>query len=217
MNGCRHRSGTRPISIEAAKSTKQPSPIHPERGHPLDLRPPRLLSPPASRPGGRCRGTGLCGPIPVEESPGSRDQRWRLTAAGGDPRESATESRPPAGQPVQARVKRCGKSAPRVRQRKRHGKPHREQNRIGAARMVGATCPSSAILAAARVGCSRHGSDPCPRGMAVAEATPDRTRLTGRLAISWPTPRSVLGMVRPRVTPGTHLCAPQLCMGRHRA
>jgi hypothetical protein len=28
------------------------------------------------------------------------------------------------------------------------------------------------------------GSDPSPRGMAVAEATPDRTRLTGRLALS---------------------------------
>ena len=33
-----------------------------------------------------------------------------------------------------ARVKRCGKSAPRFRQRKRHGKPHREQDRIGTAR-----------------------------------------------------------------------------------
>ena len=33
-----------------------------------------------------------------------------------------------------ARVKRCGKSAPRVRQRRRHGKPHREQDRIGTAR-----------------------------------------------------------------------------------
>ena len=42
-----------------------------------------------------------------------------------------------------ARVKRCGKSAPRGRQRSRQGKPHREQNRIGATR---ASCsgPSSA-------------------------------------------------------------------------
>src|SRR6185369_8215164 len=29
--------------------------------------------------------------------------------------------------------KGCGKSAPRLRQRRRHGKPHREQDRIGAA------------------------------------------------------------------------------------
>ena len=33
------------------------------------------------------------------------------------------------------RVKGWGKSPPRDRQRKRHGKPHREQNRIGAARI----------------------------------------------------------------------------------
>ena len=36
------------------------------------------------------------------------------------------------------RVKRCGKSAPRRRQRRWHGKPHREQDRIGAARGFGA-------------------------------------------------------------------------------
>src|SRR5262245_25798171 len=50
-----------------------------------------------SWPDGRCRANRLCGrKRPVEESPGSRDRRWRLTAAGGDPRESATENRPPA-------------------------------------------------------------------------------------------------------------------------
>jgi len=67
-----------------------------------------------------------------------------------------------AGQLVQARVKRCGKSAPRLRQRRRHGKPHREQDRIGAARVREATLASSAILAAARVGCSRHGAIRAP-------------------------------------------------------
>jgi len=143
VSACRRRAGS---GVSAKLSGPSTSRLPSQRNrslpyilnpHPLDLPPPRLLIPLASRPGGRCRGTGLCGPSPVEESPGSRDQRWRLTAAGGDPRESATESKPPAGQPVQARVKRCGKSAPRVRQRKRHGKPHREQNRIGAARMDG--------------------------------------------------------------------------------
>jgi hypothetical protein len=63
---------------------------------PLDLQLRSPLIPAASRPGGRGRGSGLCGSIPAEESPGSKDQRWRLTAAGGDPRESATEKRPPA-------------------------------------------------------------------------------------------------------------------------
>jgi hypothetical protein len=46
-------------------------------------------------------------------------------------RASATESKPPALGRV--RSKGCGKSAPRVRQRTRHGKPHRVQDRIGAA------------------------------------------------------------------------------------
>jgi hypothetical protein len=35
----------------------------------------------------------------AEESPGFTEKRWRLTAAGGDPRESATENRPPFGSP----------------------------------------------------------------------------------------------------------------------
>jgi hypothetical protein len=41
-----------------------------------------------------------------------------------------------ASRPVpRARAKRCGKSAPRPWQQGRHGKPHREQDRIGAAVM----------------------------------------------------------------------------------
>lgn len=32
----------------------------------------------------------------VEESPGSMLTRWRLTAARGNPRDSATENKPPA-------------------------------------------------------------------------------------------------------------------------
>ena len=74
----------------------------------------------------------------MEESPGSTGIRCRLTAGGGDPRDSATENKPPVqGRPAsavpRARVKRCGKSAPRPWQRGRQGKPHREQDRIGAA------------------------------------------------------------------------------------
>ena len=38
----------------------------------------------------------------------------------------------PQGPP--ARVKGCGKSAPRSRQLERHGKPHREQDQVGATR-----------------------------------------------------------------------------------
>jgi len=45
----------------------------------LDPRAAKALIPPASWPDGRCRANRLCGHTrPVEESPGSRDQRWRL-------------------------------------------------------------------------------------------------------------------------------------------
>ena len=51
----------------------------------------------------------------------------------------------------QARVKRCGKSAPRPRQRGRQGKPHREQGRIGGA-------------GAAPQGVGAGAFPPCPSG-----------------------------------------------------
>ncbi len=84
--------------------------------------------------------------------------RRRLTAARGNPRESATENTQPMAPHLleeqrvlalddfnlpgqissgssgrceeQAMVKRCGKSAPRCRQRQRHGKPRRLQNQV---------------------------------------------------------------------------------------
>ena len=81
------------------------------------------------------------GPRTVEESPGSTGMRCRLTTGGGDPRESATEITPPAQasrDSPRARAKRCGKSAPRAWQQERHGKPHREQDRIGMVASQGA-------------------------------------------------------------------------------
>ena len=73
-----------------------------------------------------------------EESPGSMETRCRITSGGGDPRESATESKPPGFRcrkaTGRARVKGWGKSPPRDWQQERHGKPHREQDRIGAVR-----------------------------------------------------------------------------------
>jgi hypothetical protein len=70
-----------------------------------------------------------------EESPGSTELRCRVTPGGGISlrrtlfRDSATERIPPSFGLV--RSKGCGKSAPRTRQRVRHGKPHRVQDRIG--------------------------------------------------------------------------------------
>ena len=56
------------------------------------------LDPIPMGPAGRTAAAGclaLWRSAPVEESPGSMEARWRLTAAGGDPRESATENKPP--------------------------------------------------------------------------------------------------------------------------
>jgi hypothetical protein len=68
-----------------------------------------------------------------------------------------------------ARVKRCGKSAPRPRRRGRHGKPHREQDQIGAAR---GERPATAFLPSGlprrRPGRSREApGNRRPRGMAI--------------------------------------------------
>jgi hypothetical protein len=131
-----------------------------------------------SRPGGRS------GRKPGEESPGSMETRCRITSGGGDPRESATETKPPWA--TGARVKRCGKSAPRTRQRGRQGKPHQEQNRIGATRMPQGI---QACLQASRPGwlLEAVGND-CHRGMAATSGAlrpgPYKTRLTGRLTLS---------------------------------
>ena len=138
--------------------------------------------------------------VAVEESPGSTRERCRLTAGGGDPRESATENKPPVrgsgqpGQGLRARVKRCGKSAPRFRQRRRQGKPHREQDRIGAAGRMPrdhtrgvrqrSFASSPGLVARGTQQCVSQRND-----RLVASGLPgaaDRTRLTGRLAPTTP-------------------------------
>ncbi len=155
-----------------------------------------------SRLDGRCRKLRFVSPTlgkpvldpgdktPVEESPGSMETRWRLTAAGGDPRESATESKPPRrGNPCAVRVKGCGKSAPRGWQQPWHGKPHREQDQIGAAgsvRQRTTSSPSSGpppglVARGAEQSASQMNGR---RGGAAHKAgPPDRTRLTGRLTL----------------------------------
>ena len=133
----------------------------------------------------------------AEESPGSTKRGWRVTPAGpglrSRVRDSATESRPPMTPDSirgQARVKGCGKSAPRGWQQSRHGKPHPEQDRIGAGRPFGDWRVSrQSSWTCARPGWSleRHGNMP-PRGMAASAALSCpwagngrryRTRLTG--------------------------------------
>jgi len=155
--------------------------------------PPVPIATHVSRPDGRC---GKHRKVAVEESPGSMDKRCRITSGGACPRESGDR---PQGQchreqtacPVSARparVKRCGKSAPRDRQRDRHGKPHREQDRIGVARASrresGRRSRSVRISHPGRL--LEAPGNRRPRGMAVTRGIrvpPYRTRLTGRLML----------------------------------
>lgn len=58
-----------------------------------DLSPPRLVPISEMTAGGRMAAPARAG----EESPGSTETRCRVTPGGGNPRESATESKPPAG------------------------------------------------------------------------------------------------------------------------
>ena len=65
-----------------------------------------------------------------------------------------------------ARVKRCGKSAPRRRQRRRQGKPHREQDQVGAAGIPLAGMPGGPSRR--RSGRSHEAlGNGRPRGMAI--------------------------------------------------
>ena len=82
------------------------------------------------------------------------------------------------------RVKRCGKSAPRTRQRGRHGKPHREQNRIGTMLLARA---GRGLFRALSSGLVARGAQQCAsqrngRHVGGAISRPSKTRLTGRLA-----------------------------------
>lgn len=111
-------------------------------------------------------------------------------------RESATESRPPIGGNSKARVKGCGKSAPGPWQQGSHGKPHPEQDRIGAARSQEQAC----FAPAARVGrlsvaAMRRLEEWLPRPIRclLAYRRPDRTRLTGSLAFHSDGPAAVSG------------------------
>ena len=75
--------------------------------------------------------------------------RWWVTPTVRKDRESATENRPPMARlRDQARVKRCGKSAPRSWRQDWQGKPRREQDQ---AERRG--CPSRYHV---RVGCTRR-------------------------------------------------------------
>jgi hypothetical protein len=82
-------------------------------------------------------------------------------------RKQTARARPDRASPPvpRARAKRCGKSAPRLWQQRRQGKPHREQDRIGAAVMCGTSVPArsqGSSRPAARVGRVRRVASRVP-------------------------------------------------------
>jgi hypothetical protein len=114
------------------------------------------------------------------------------------------------------RVKGCGKSAPRDRQRERHGKPHREQNRIGMARALSSgrvqalsALPSGLVARGVRQRASQMNGRH-------ARQLAYRTRLTGQLAnFSFESPTTGRD---PRVrAAGDHRTAPGFPPSRERA
>ncbi len=161
--------------------------------HRLTPRRAARMSRRARRPDGRCppgppggqrkvrapREYGA-GQLPAGATPGKVPQKTNR------PRAQCSYSGVP-----RARVKRCGKSAPRPWQQGRQGKPHREQDRIGAAGGMGRRptlshgrggIPASSPGLVARgvpQGTSQRNGRLVPEGK---PAGTDRTRLTGRLA-----------------------------------
>jgi len=124
----------------------------------------------------------------AEESPGSMETRCRITSGGGDPRESATESKPPAS--ARVRVKGCGKSAPRglATGAARQTPPGARPNRGGMKAKVFSEGTSLQVRfqTAARVGCTRRAATRVPDEWPSRGGNPaHRTRLTGRLTFSF--------------------------------
>ena len=112
----------------------------------------------ASRPDGRRLKNGGKSGLHTDTAPDNvrrgrpQGKRHRKQTAG------SLAARPSSGK---ARVKGCGKSAPRGRQRRRHGKPRREQNRIGATRgalSAARPCPLAPPLGLVARGARRRAS-----------------------------------------------------------
>ena len=156
------------------KILKNPDPA--KRAVRLTLRAPKAIC--AAR-------RGLDGRAIGEESPDSTRQRCRVTPGRGNPRDSATENRPPTHCFAirWVRVKRRGKSSPRPWQQGWHGKPHREQCRIGTARapvkrVAGTSWPSGPGWQLEGIGQPVLKMNGHPRGKPL-----DRIRLTGPLRL----------------------------------
>ncbi len=137
-----------------------------------------------SRPGGRCRGSRASMAHMRGTGGGKSGLHGDTVAANGRRGRPQGKCHRKQTASFEVRVKGCGKSAPRRWRHRRQGKPHREQDQIGAAgraRKRGARCVSRP---AARVGCLRRSAMGVPDEWPSRRGnSPDRTRLTGRLVL----------------------------------
>jgi len=146
--------------------------IKARRGH--DLHPPSVspITAQTRWPGSRWP----AGNLRLEESPGSRTTGRRLTAARREPRESATESKPPsrAAKQRKVRVKGWGKSPPQLWQQGWHGKPRPEQDQVGGAYGLFVRPRPGCVARGVWQQASQMNGCQAPQGV-------NRTRLTGHL------------------------------------
>ncbi len=158
----------------------------------LTCRRPRPLFNTVSWPDGRCRIAGVCGPSsnPGGGKSGLHGDTVAANGRRGRPQGKCHRKQTACGFKPEVRVKGCGKSAPRGRRRSRQGKPHREQDQIGVAGCARKRGARSVFRPATRVGCLRRlamgAPDEWPSRRGHSCNPPDRTRLTGQLAISLP-------------------------------
>ena len=139
-----------------------------------------------SRPGGRVGCRHREGPVSRRGKSGLHRARWWVTPTRGDPRESATESRPPrrAGTRGGARVKGCGKSAPApgVTRAARQTPPGaRSRGRSGRAACAGVRGLPARACGWTAGGCRQRQPERDGRRRGLPRGPCHRTRLTGRL------------------------------------
>ena len=91
-HGTSHAVESKPFSLNTAANLGLLDPRRLAFAHNLTKSGSDEYLPSVSRPDGR---SGKCRKAAGEESPGSMETRCRVTPGGGDPRESATESKPP--------------------------------------------------------------------------------------------------------------------------
>ena len=127
-------------------------------------------------------------PTLLEESPGSTEMRCRLTAGGGDPRDSATENKPPVQGPQfpagKGETVRQERTAPLATGAAGQTPPGARPNRGGrrANPAQAGRVPQGHFRPAARVGRVRRAVRRVPEEWSSpARKDRDRTRLTGRL------------------------------------